>query len=204
MGLLVSLRSIIFPLQQPHVSEYMTVSILFCTKKTAIANGSDSWVEAYNSARAFVANLSTAELVNICTVSTDGTGSGFKGYAPSFSDGPASLISTPGASAFAVGTTVASTWDRNLFYQRFAQQGKEAQRRGVNEGTIPVSAPMGRNPLGGRNAESFGPDPYLNGAAFEAAVRGLQENNVIAIGKHYILYEQGLAAICCQAKNLTD
>jgi beta-glucosidase len=42
----------------------------------------------------------------------------------------------------------------------------------------------------GRNAESFGPDPYLNGLAFAQAVTAMTSQGIIAGGKHFLLNEQ--------------
>jgi beta-glucosidase len=49
---------------------------------------------------------------------------------------------------------------------------------------------MGRHPLGGRNWESFGPDPYLAGASIAATVRGVQKQGVQTCSKHFIGNEQ--------------
>jgi beta-glucosidase len=49
---------------------------------------------------------------------------------------------------------------------------------------------MGRHPLGGRNWEGFGPDPYLAGATIAASVRGVQEQGVQTCSKHLVANEQ--------------
>lgn len=49
---------------------------------------------------------------------------------------------------------------------------------------------MGRHARGGRNWESFGPDPYLAGVAMNASVLGIQSVGVQACSKHYIGNEQ--------------
>lgn len=54
----------------------------------------------------------------------------------------------------------------------------------------PVSGPLGRHPLGGRNWEGFSPEPYLTGFAMDATVRGHQDAGVQACSKHYIGNEQ--------------
>lgn len=46
--------------------------------------------------------------------------------------------------------------------------------------------PLGRMPAGGRNWEGFGSDPYLQGAAAAATIKGIQGQGVIATAKHYI------------------
>lgn len=49
---------------------------------------------------------------------------------------------------------------------------------------------MGRHPLGGRNWEGFGPDPYLAGVSIAATIRGAQEKGVQTCSKHFIGNEQ--------------
>lgn len=60
----------------------------------------------------------------------------------------------------------------------------------VNNITRPSTGPLGRHARGGRNWESFGPDPYLAGIAMNASVTGLQSVGVQACSKHYIGNEQ--------------
>ena len=54
----------------------------------------------------------------------------------------------------------------------------------------PVIGPLGTFPEGGRNWESFGPDPYLSGEFAAAHVKGIQDQGIIATAKHYIANEQ--------------
>lgn len=54
----------------------------------------------------------------------------------------------------------------------------------------PVVGPLGRHPLGGRNWEGFGVDPYLAGAAMDSSVRSIQRSGVQVCAKHYIGNEQ--------------
>lgn len=49
---------------------------------------------------------------------------------------------------------------------------------------------MGRHPLGGRNWEGFGPDPYLSGISIAATIRGVHDVGVQTCSKHYIGNEQ--------------
>jgi beta-glucosidase len=49
---------------------------------------------------------------------------------------------------------------------------------------------MGRHPLGGRNWEGFGPDPYLSGVSIAATIRGVHEMGVQTCSKHFIGNEQ--------------
>lgn len=38
----------------------------------------------------------------------------------------------------------------------------------------PSAGPLGRHPLGGRNWEGFGADPYLTGVAMALTIEGIQ------------------------------
>ena len=50
--------------------------------------------------------------------------------------------------------------------------------------------PLGRIPAAGRNWESFGADPYLQGIAAAETIKGMQSAGVIATAKHLIGNEQ--------------
>ena len=48
------------------------------------------------------------------------------------------------------GVTIASTWDKDAFYQRGYSMGQEFRGKGVNVALFPVCGPIGKNPKGGR------------------------------------------------------
>jgi beta-glucosidase len=77
-----------------------------------------------------------------------------------------------------------------LFYERARAIGREARGKGVNVLLGPCIGPLGRTPLGGRNWEGFGSDPYLQGIAGGLSVKGIQDEGVIATAKHYVANEQ--------------
>ncbi|KAH6952525.1 glycoside hydrolase superfamily [Ilyonectria sp. MPI-CAGE-AT-0026] len=97
-------------------------------------------------------------------------------------DGPNGVRMANYVSVFSSGITIASSWDRELFYRRYHAMGR-----------YPVAGPLGRSPYGGRNWEGFSPDPYLTGVAMEQAVQGIQDAGVQATVKHWLLYEQETA-----------
>ncbi|RSL60736.1 hypothetical protein CEP54_006566 [Fusarium duplospermum] len=113
---------------------------------------------------------------------------GFDGLC--FSDGPAGHSQSDGVSVLASGITVAETWDRDLMYKRAVVIGEEFRAKGARVHLGPSLRPLGRHALGGRNWESFGPDPYLAGVAMSASVQGIQSISVQACSKHYIGNEQ--------------
>lgn len=106
-------------------------------------------------------------------------------------DGPLGIRFSDYNSAFPVGITAAASWSRNLWYRRGKAMGSEANQKGISVLLGPALGPIGRAPAGGRNAEGFGPDPYLQGQATYQTVQGIQHSGVIACAKHWIANEQG-------------
>ncbi|CAI6097753.1 unnamed protein product [Clonostachys chloroleuca] len=115
---------------------------------------------------------------------------GFEGIC--FSDGPAGYARSGLVSVFAPGITVAASWDVDLVFKRGVALGEEFRGKGAHVHLGPYSGPIGRHVAGGRNWESFGPDPYLAGVAMNASVLGIQPAGVQACSKHYIGNEQEL------------
>lgn len=106
------------------------------------------------------------------------------------SDGPQAVNRADLISIFPSGVTTAATWDRNLMYKRAHFMAKEFRSKGINVHLGPVSGPLGRHALGGRNWEAYSPDPYLTGIAMGLAVRGFQDLGVQTSSKHFIGNEQ--------------
>ncbi|KAF2798415.1 glycoside hydrolase family 3 protein [Melanomma pulvis-pyrius CBS 109.77] len=113
---------------------------------------------------------------------------GFRGLC--FSDGPIGVNRADLVSVFPSGITAAAMWDRELLYQRGLAIGSEFRGKGAHVMLGPSIGPMGRHPLGGRNWEGFGPDPYLSGSSIAATIRGVHEMGVQTCSKHYIGNEQ--------------
>lgn len=83
-----------------------------------------------------------------------------------------------------------TTWNKALITANFEAEGEEFYDDGYNLIDGPVSSPLGRVPLGGRQPEGFSPDPYLNGIATGLSIAALQSKGVIATGRHFLLNEQ--------------
>ncbi|CAL8576254.1 hypothetical protein XPA_002144 [Xanthoria parietina] len=162
-------------------------------------SGAGDWASAYERARAFVAQLTLLEKVNVTT----GVGwqsercVGQTGAVPRLGfrslclqDSPLGLRNTDYNSAFPAGVNVAATWDRGLAYARGQAMGQEHRGKGVDVQLGPVAGPLGRAPTSGRNWEGFSPDPALTGVMMAQTIQGIQQAGVIACAKHFIVNEQ--------------
>lgn len=110
-------------------------------------------------------------------------------------DGPLGIRFSDYNSAFPAGLTAGATWSERLWIDRGKALGAENKAKGVDVTLGPVSGPLGRAPTGGRNAEGFGTDPYLQGRGLASTVIGIQEAGVVACAKHFIGNEQGESSL---------
>ncbi|MEP4095007.1 glycoside hydrolase family 3 C-terminal domain-containing protein [Reichenbachiella sp.] len=103
-------------------------------------------------------------------------------------DGPVG-IRWDKATALPAAISLASSWDDSLMYQVGQLLGKEAKARGRNFFLGPC-VNIHRFPIGGRNFESFGEDPYLAGRIAIPYIQGVQSENVLACVKHFACNNQ--------------
>lgn len=104
------------------------------------------------------------------------------------SDGPVG-VRFGQATAFPAAVGIAAAWNRELTQKIGAVIAKEAKAKGYNYLLGPC-VNIHRHPLGGRNFESYGEDPFLAARMAVAYIEGIQGENILASVKHFACNNQ--------------
>lgn len=92
---------------------------------------------------------------------------------------------------FPVSIAMAATWDVDKVKEITSTIGKEMNAVGAMSNAGPAMNII-RDPRTGRSFEYFTEDPYLNGEIASAYTKGIQQEKIAAILKHYIVNNQEL------------
>lgn len=157
------------------------------------------WLSAYDRARDLVNDMTLVEKVNLTMGVGSGMGvcAGWTGSVPRLNitpkclqDAPLGVRSADLVSVFPCGLATASTFNKQLFYDKHVAIGSEFKGKGIDVALGPVYGPMGVKAQGGRGWEGHGPDPYLEGIAAALGTVGLQSQGVVSCAKHLVGNEQ--------------
>ena len=105
------------------------------------------------------------------------------------SDGPSGLRAGEPATAYPAQIALAATWDPALATSEGEALAHDARARQVDILLAP-GVNIARAPMGGRNFEYFGEDPFLASRMAVAYIRGVQSQGVGATVKHFMLNNQ--------------
>ncbi|MDD2772481.1 MAG: glycoside hydrolase family 3 C-terminal domain-containing protein [Elusimicrobiales bacterium] len=104
-------------------------------------------------------------------------------------DGPLGVRDDRKNTAFPSGILSGASFDTALMGKLAAAMGTETLAQG-HDMLLGPCVNIARSPLGGRNFESFGEDPYLSARMAESYVTALQGKKVLASTKHFALNNQ--------------
>lgn len=156
-------------------------------------------------------SLTLEQIANVVTGrNVTGDMGTFPGLA--ISDGQQGVLMHYFVSGWGQPAAATMTWDKKAMYDQGKAIGVEYKIRGVHVCDGPTSSPLGRTAWGGRQAEAYAFDSYLNGIAMSLSTKGEVDSGVIASGKvqrpsqdnlhlsglntnshvaqHFLLYEQ--------------
>ncbi|QBM87367.1 beta-glucosidase [Metschnikowia aff. pulcherrima] len=105
-------------------------------------------------------------------------------------DGPNGVRFTDFVTHFPSGLATGSTFNKELMKLKGRAEGREFKDKNVHIALSPTIGPIGLKAQGGRNWESFGADPYLQGVAGAHQITGIQMEGVVAVARHFIGNEQ--------------
>ncbi|MCL2450593.1 MAG: PA14 domain-containing protein, partial [Polyangiaceae bacterium] len=105
------------------------------------------------------------------------------------SDGPAGCRNWGPSTVYPAGVALAATFDTALVERVGHAIGRDCRARGVHILLAP-GVNIARSPLGGRNFEYMGEDPFLAGKMAAAYIRGVQGESVLATVKHFAANNQ--------------
>jgi beta-glucosidase len=169
------------------------VSMTVSTSGAAAACGTHPWCHAHLSAHEraamVVAAMNPAD--KLALVANGSAGDPAMGI-PALRgiDGPNGVgEGNTHVTAFPDAETLSAAWDASLARAYGRALGAEAGGKGYDWLFAPT-VNIVRTPKWGREAETFGEDPYLSGAIAAPEIQGIQSQHVISEVKHYVGNDQ--------------
>lgn len=155
-----------FPVNSPEAVERSIdtlVSSLSIEEKASLTAGSGPW-------RTTAVPRLDIMAIKVVDGSTGARGDSFHG---------------PVSACFPTGSALGATWDLDLLTRIGAALAEEGRLKGAH-GVLGPTINLHRYPLGGRNFESFGEDPWHVSRLAVSYIRGLQAGGVAAAPKHLV------------------
>lgn len=115
------------------------------------------------------------------------------------------LCGYPGAKGtlFPAQINAGSTWEPELVEAMSRIIGQESRAVGITSAMSPV-VDVARDPRWGRVYETYGEDQYLNSQMGIGYVRGMQEQGISCIAKHFLGYAETQAGLNAATTRLND
>lgn len=100
------------------------------------------------------------------------------------SDGPQGLGTHGQSTAYPATVLLAAAWNEELAYEYGKSLGRDCNARGINV-VLGPAVNIYRAPMCGRNFEYMGEDPYLAARTSAGYVKGVQDQGIMAVIKHF-------------------
>lgn len=105
------------------------------------------------------------------------------------SDGPQGLGTHGNSTAYPCAVMLTATWNPDLAYRYGESLGHDCNARGVNV-VLGPAVNIYRAAMCGRNFEYMGEDPWLASRTAVGYIRGVQDQGVMAVVKHFVANNQ--------------
>jgi beta-glucosidase len=105
------------------------------------------------------------------------------------SDGPMGARNDGPTTCYPAGIALAATWDPDMATKIGEALGRDCRARG-DDILLAPAVNIYRSPLGGRNFEYMGEDPFLAGQLVAPLIQGIQSQGVLATVKHFACNNQ--------------
>lgn len=102
-----------------------------------------------------------------------------------------------------VNLAMGASWNPKLVSEAYSVCAQQMKEMGVNLALISMLDVL-RDPRWGRSEECYSEDPYLCAVLAESAVRGCQDQGVVAVAKHFCAQGEGTGGINASAARIGE